>query len=151
LSIQSKSRAQFGTSFARLLAFARLAVTWGCKLTVICYARLPHSCRRIAMVTQRPLTANWMEVLANVERVLAEAVTEIDQRDAALAAVLAAPGAPVFGFDLQADKTAGARARAEERVAELDTALKDCEDALRQWLVRAEATRRKLATWAERA
>jgi hypothetical protein len=103
------------------------------------------------MMTQRLSTANWTEVLANVERVLAEAVTEIDQRDAALAAVLAAPGAPVFGFDLQADRTAAARALAEQRVADLDSALKDCEDALRQWLIRAEATRRKLATWAERA
>jgi hypothetical protein len=105
------------------------------------------------MLTSRALTANWNEVLNHVERVLAEAVSEIDQRDAALAAVLATPAAPVFGFDLLADRAAKlvAGPTAEARAAELDSALKDCEEALRQWLGRAEATRRKLATWAERA
>ena len=105
------------------------------------------------MIAPRLLTANWTEVLAHVERVLAEAITEIDQRDAALAAVLATPGAPVFGFDLLAEKAAKLTANptAETRAADLDSALKDCEEALRQWLSRAETTRRKLATWAERA
>ena len=103
------------------------------------------------MIAPRSLTANWTEVLAHVEQVLAEAITEIDQRDAALAAVLATPAAPVFGFDLLAERAAKLTAgrAAQTRVAELDAALQECEDALRQWLRRAEATRRKLATWAE--
>jgi hypothetical protein len=105
------------------------------------------------MLASRALTANWNEVLTHVERVLTEAVTEIDQRDAALAAVLATPAAPVFGFDLLAERAAKlvAGPSAQVRAAELDSALKECEDALRQWLSRAEATRRKLATWGERA
>jgi hypothetical protein len=106
------------------------------------------------MATPRPSALNWSEVLARVERVLTEAAAEIDRRDAALAAAWAAPGVPGVSFDPFVEKAsmlASSPARAEARVAQLDSALKDCEEALRQWLARAEATRQRLATWAEGA
>ncbi|HYV37710.1 MAG TPA: hypothetical protein VE988_18645 [Gemmataceae bacterium] len=107
------------------------------------------------MQTPRTLPADWEKVLARVEQALGEAVTRLQEREQewmAPAPLAAAPQALDFSkFEQRLALFAKAPQQADQRTAELDTALRDGEDNLRQWLARAEAARRQLAAWAGRA
>jgi hypothetical protein len=100
------------------------------------------------------VTARWTEVLAHVEQALTESVAKIDQRARDLATALPAASAPPPDFHHLATtigKLGSCSEGVGQRVAQLDTALQEPEEGLRQWLLRAEAARRQLATWAGRA
>jgi hypothetical protein len=100
------------------------------------------------------VTARWTEVLAHVEQALAESVAKIDQRARDLANALPGASVPLPDFDQIATtigKLDSCSAGVGQGVAQLDTALQEPEEGLRQWLLRAEAARRQLATWAGRA
>jgi len=107
------------------------------------------------MQTSRTLSADWTRVLARVETALTQAVAQLEGRKQVLAAATPALQTPqALDFARFEERLAGFAAcprRAEQHLARLDIALHDGEDALRQWLARAEATRRKLAAWVGRA
>jgi hypothetical protein len=101
------------------------------------------------MQTSRTLSADWTQVLARVEAALAQAVARLQDRgkDLAGAAQLIQPPRPLnFGkFEERLAAFAACPAQAEQRLVQIDAALRDEEDALRRWLTRAEAARRRLA------
>jgi hypothetical protein len=92
--------------------------------------------------------ADWPRVLAHVEQALAEALAKIQQRESALALAAAnAPAAVTLDFQrFQEPQVAleGYPKRAQEHLVALDGTLREGEEALRQWLVQAEAVRRQL-------
>ncbi len=106
---------------------------------------------------QPTLPPAWQEMLARVERALAEAAEAAARRDDALRtqppAVLPVPefDAGLARFRERLRGLGEYAGRAEHTVAEADAALADSEDALRAWLQAAEAARRKLAGRAARA
>jgi hypothetical protein len=103
-----------------------------------------------------PSTASdWPRVLARVEQALAQAVAQIQEREQALAdAVGEVPRAPMLDFrrfQERRDALDACPERARQHLVELEAALCAGEEALRQWLARAETLRRQLATGVGRA
>ena len=104
------------------------------------------------MQTSRTLSADWTRVLARVETALAQAVARLQSREQVLAAGTTPQITTALDFARFEDHLGAFGAcpgRAEQRLAQLDVALSEGEDAMRQWLARAEATRRRLAAWVE--
>jgi hypothetical protein len=103
------------------------------------------------MQTSQSLSADWTRVLARVETALAEAVARLQSREKVLpAAVQLPPTAMALDFARFEDRLAAFAAgpkHAEQRLAQIDGALAEGEEAMRKWLSRADATRRKLAAW----
>src|SRR4051794_16604212 len=88
---------------------------------------------------------DWPQVLGQVEEALVTALTQLQQREQALAAV-AVPPAPVLDFQRFQDCRAALDAcplRAAERLAEWGDALRDGEEALRRWLAQTAALRQR--------
>jgi hypothetical protein len=106
------------------------------------------------MQTSRTLSADWTRVLARVETALAQAVVRLEAREQALTAKMPLPqmttALDFAKFDERQGAFAACPGRAEQRLAQVDGALGSAEDALRQWLARAEGTRKKLADWVVR-
>jgi hypothetical protein len=101
-------------------------------------------------------SADWTSVLARVEQALNQAVAKIHEREQALAEAAAVwpgpPNAPNFAnLEERSIALLECPRRAEQTLVQVDAALRDSEEALREWLTRAEATRRHLATWVGRA
>jgi hypothetical protein len=105
------------------------------------------------MQTSQTLSADWTRVLASVEKALTEAVARLANREKGLlVATQPLPTSKPLDFAKFEDRLAAfaeCPGRAEQRLEQIDGALRDGEEALRQWLSRAEAVRRKLAAWAD--
>jgi hypothetical protein len=89
---------------------------------------------------------DWPSVLAHVEQALAQAVVEIQEREQVLLDTAAKEPTPLLkGQRFQEHRAAldTCPQRAEQRLAELLESLREGEDALRQWLTRAETLRRR--------
>jgi hypothetical protein len=103
------------------------------------------------MRTSQKLSADWTRVLARVETALAAAVGQLQSREKVLSAgVQVTSIVKSLDFAKFEDRLAAFAAspkRAEQRLAAIDGALAEAEEALRHWLSRADATRRKLAAW----
>jgi hypothetical protein len=100
----------------------------------------------------------WSEVLVRVQAAVERAVAEATARARRLDAAGESPVPPATGSQqamqqaVQRCQALGARADgAAARVAEVDAALAEAEEALRQWLRATEAAREKLAAWVGRA
>jgi hypothetical protein len=107
------------------------------------------------MSTSQPSSTERTQVLARVEQALAQVLAQIQERERALAQPAVPPQvAPTLDFSrFEATLTALAAcpARAAQRLQRLGSDLAEGETALRQWLQRAESTRRQLATGVGRA
>jgi hypothetical protein len=106
------------------------------------------------MPSPRKQVPQRVEVLQRVEQALAQALAKTDERAGALAAAVPPAGArlPDFdGFQSRLAELASCPEKVAAGFGELDRELQQCEDALRQWLARAEATRRQLAGGVGRA
>ncbi len=94
-------------------------------------------------------------MLARVEQALAKAIASIQERERALTAAAPIADSPrsldFAPFEQGMARLAGCRLPAEQRLAQLDADLGAGEDAARQWLTRADAARKQLATWVGRA
>lgn len=105
------------------------------------------------MTVSRTSAPDWPGTLRQVEQALAGAIAQMQAREAALTAG-EAPRAMLLDlkrfFQFQ-ETLDGSPQRAGERLAALDASLRDGEDALRQWLGRAESLRRQLAAGLARA
>jgi hypothetical protein len=90
---------------------------------------------------------DWPRVLAHVEQALAQAVVEIQEREQALLDTAGKEPTPLLdGRRFQEHRAVldTCPQRAEQRLAELLESLREGEEALRQWLARAETLRRRL-------
>jgi len=98
------------------------------------------------------LSADWSRVLSRVEAALAKAVAQLEGRKQAFEPGTPTPQTISAGDFARFEELVGAYAacpaRAGQRLAPVDNALSEGEDALRHWLTRAEAARRKLAACA---
>jgi hypothetical protein len=106
------------------------------------------------MAVIRQFPANWTQTLARVDEWLGAAIASVEQREASLAALPAVTPAvlpDLADSSKQATALANRPARLDLVINPADAELRACEDALRQWITRADATRRKLAEWAARA
>jgi hypothetical protein len=103
------------------------------------------------MQTSQTLSADWTRVLARVETALAQAVARLESREKVLPIATQLPqiATPLdfAKFEDRLGAFAACPGRAEQRLAQIDGALAEGEEAMRKWLSRADATRRKLATW----
>jgi hypothetical protein len=101
------------------------------------------------MPQQLPSTAgDWQRVLTHVEQALVQAVEIIQLREQSLTAVGSAPHLPQLDWQRLQERQDALQAcprLAGQHLAELETSLREGEEALRQWLARAETLRRQLA------
>jgi hypothetical protein len=100
----------------------------------------------------------WSEVLAHVQAAVDAAVAEVSARAPALDAAKEPTGPSTAGPQQALQRAwqncqavAGRGEGAAARVAEVDAALAQAEEALRQWLRATQAARDQLATWVDRA
>jgi hypothetical protein len=91
---------------------------------------------------------DWPQVLTKVEKALAQAVALIQEREQALASTVnLALSKPLLDFkrlEERQEALLGVRQRADQPLAALDTSLREGEEALREWLARAEKLRRQM-------
>jgi hypothetical protein len=110
----------------------------------------------MAPVSSPALPASWATILENVQKAITQAQAEAVQTAQALDAALATdastlPDADAWqrGLEQLEEKFRQMKdctARADQQAQEAEQALAQSEDALQQWLVLAEAIRRKLAS-----
>jgi hypothetical protein len=110
----------------------------------------------MAAEAERKTPPKWAEMLADVEQALTAAVEAADRRTQALDAAPVQPAAVDLSAGLArfGERLRGLTecvARAEQSVTRADGELAAGEEALRAWFQQAEAARRKLADWVDRA
>jgi chromosome segregation ATPase len=108
-----------------------------------------------AMQNSRNMSADWNQVLDQVEHALENAVQRLQEREQALAqSASAAATLQSLDFAQFEDRLAafaGQPREVEQQLAELDASLGEGEEKLRRWLAQSDATRRRLAAWVGRA
>lgn len=107
----------------------------------------------------RQTREHWRQVLAEVEETIAEGMGVAQQREEMLEDWILQQNQGqdqqrwLQGLDDFQERMQNLQQlahKAEHAVVEVDNALKEGEDALRDWLQKSESTRSSLATWLER-
>jgi len=107
------------------------------------------------MQSSSSMPSDRARVVARVEQALALAVIRLEEREKALSQHATAPQLsirPDFArFEQRLNLLANCPQPAGQQLTDIDVSLRDGEEALRNWLARAETTRRKLASGEGRA
>jgi hypothetical protein len=107
---------------------------------------------RLSLLTEQVLPTEWTNALERIQRVLADALQSAEAQTAALDAQTAQqlPETPDFSVKLHTIDS-DSPLTLEKELAQTEQALAAAQEALNQWLAKAEQVAQKLAEQAVRA